>query len=44
MVRVVIVNEACRLEEIDPFNQLAVQECILDIKLADRPVAGGRQM
>jgi hypothetical protein len=44
MVGVVIVDEACRLEAIDPFNQLVMQECVLDVKLADRPVAGGHQM
>jgi hypothetical protein len=28
MVGVVIIDEACMVEAIDPFNQLAVQECV----------------
>jgi hypothetical protein len=44
MVGMGVVDEAGRLEAIDPFSQLAMQECILDVELVDRPVAGCRQM
>jgi hypothetical protein len=42
MVGVGVIDEADRLEAIDMFGQLTVQERVLYVELVDRPVVGCR--
>ena len=40
MIREARINVPMRLFHIDLFNKMTIEECILDIKLAKRPVVG----
>ena len=40
MIREARINVPRRLFHIDLFSKMTIEECILDIKLAERPVVG----
>lgn len=44
MIGAVGVDETSRLMAVDAFRQIAVQECILDVELMNRPASSRRKM